>query len=115
IVREREYLATQAGYSRRAYGIDRIGLDDSAAVYRTLDSALASSAIWDDGMLRLAVEPRTPLDSNSAWIGWRPAARGPIADVVRRDADANGTRELWTVTAVDAAAADPGGDIVPIA
>jgi uncharacterized protein len=115
VVREREYLATQAGYSRRAYGIDRIVLDDSSAIYRNLDSALSASALWDDAMLRLAVEPRLPLDTTKAWVGWRPSLRGPIADIVRRDhTDPNGSRELWTVTAVDAAAADPGGDIVPI-
>jgi uncharacterized membrane protein (UPF0182 family) len=115
LVREREYLATQAGYSRRAYGIDRIVLDDSSALQPSLDSALASNALWDDAMLRMAVEPRTALDTTSAWGGWRPAARGPLADVVRRDVDPNGTREVWTVTTVDAATADPGGDIVPIA
>jgi hypothetical protein len=114
VVREREYLGTQAGYSRRAYGTDHIVLDDSSAIYPSLDSALAATALWDDAMLRLAIEPRTVLDTNSAWVGWRPSPRGPIADVVRRDADPNGTREVWTVTAVDAAAADPSGDIVPI-
>jgi hypothetical protein len=113
VIREREYLATQAGYSRRAYGIDRIALEDSSFIQRNLDSALAVTALWDDAMLRLAVEPRTPLDTSSAWIGWRPSAHGPIADVVRRDAD-NGTREVWTITTVEAAAADPSGDIVPI-
>ena len=115
VVREREYLATQAGYSRRAYGIDRVVLDDSSAIYRNLDSALASTALWDDAMLRLAIEPRVKLDTTSAWVGWRPSPRGPVADIVRRDhSDAAGSRELWTVTAVDAAAADAGGDIVPI-
>ena len=115
VVREREYLATQAGYSRRAYGIDRILLDDSSAVFPSFDSALASMALWDDAMLRLAIAPRTALDTSSAWVGWKASAKGPVAEVVRRDADPNGTRELWTVTAVDAAAADPAGDIVPIA
>ena len=112
--REREYLATQAGYSRRAYGIDKIVLDDSTAIQRNLDSALTATALWDDEMLRLAIEPRTALDTNKAWVGWRPSPRGPIADVVRRDADQGNTRELWTVTAVDAAAADASGDLVPI-
>jgi hypothetical protein len=115
VVREREYLATQAGYSRRAFGIDGIVFDDSSALYRNLDSALGNTALWDDAMLRLAIEPRTPLDTSSAWVGWRPSIRGPIADVVRRDADGSTIRELWTVTVVDGAAADPGGDIVPIA
>lgn len=115
VKRELGYLATQAGYSRRAYGIDRIVMDDSSAVYRTLDSALASVALWDDQTLRLAVEPRgAPLDTASAWVGWRPSMRGPIADVVRRSVDPTSGRETWTLTTVDAAAADPGGDIVTI-
>lgn len=114
VVRERQYLGTQAGYSRRAYGIDRIVLDDSSAVYRSADSALASVALWDDHTLRLAVEPRALLDSSSAWVGWRPSTRGPIADVVRRTGDVNSSRETWTITSIDAAAADPAGDIVTI-
>lgn len=113
-VRERQYLGTQAGYSRRAYGIDRILLDDSSAVYRSVDSAVASVALWDDYTLRLAVEPRTLLDTGSAWVGWRPSPRGPIAEVVRRTGDANNSRESWRVTTIDAAAADPAGDIVTI-
>lgn len=114
IVRERQYLGTQAGYSRRAYGIDRIVLDDSSALYHSADAALASVALWDDHTLRLAVEPRAPLDTSSAWVGWRPSSLGPIADVVRRTGDVNSNRETWTVTSVDAAAADPAGDIVTI-
>ncbi|MEO5567285.1 MAG: UPF0182 family protein [Gemmatimonadaceae bacterium] len=114
VVRERQYLGTQAGYSRRAYGIDRIVLDDSSAVYRSVDSALASVALWDDHTLRRAVEPRALLDTSSGWVGWRPSARGPIADVVRRTGDVNSSRDTWTITTIDAAAADPAGDIVTI-
>jgi uncharacterized protein len=114
VARERQYLATQAGYSRRAYGIDRVVTDDSSALHRTVDSALTAVALWDDQTLRLAVEPRVPLDTTSSWVGWRPSSRGPIADVVRRVVDATTGRESWTITTVDAAAADPGGDIVAI-
>lgn len=114
VARERQYIGTQAGYSRRAYGIDRILDDDSSALYTGIDSALASLALWDDQTLRLAVDPRAVLDTTSAWVGWRPSARGPIADVVRRATDPATERETWTLISVDAAAADPGGDIVPI-
>lgn len=114
VVRERQYVATQAGYSRRAYGIDRIVIDDSSVLHRTLDSALAGVALWDDQTLRLAVDPRSPLDTASGWVGWRPSPRGPIADVVRRVVDAATGRETWTITTVDAAATDPGGDILTL-
>lgn len=114
VVREREYLATQAGYSRRGFGVDGIVVDDSAALYRGLDSALSGMALWDDAMIRLAIDPRARLDTTSAWVGWRAAPGGPVADVVRRDGEPNAVRELWTVTSVDAAMADAAGDIVPI-
>ncbi|HET9426330.1 MAG TPA: UPF0182 family protein, partial [Gemmatimonadaceae bacterium] len=114
VARERQYVATQAGYSRRAYGVDRIVADDSSVVFRTADSALAGLALWDDRTLRLALDPRAPLDSASGWVGWRPTPLGPVADVVRRVVDPASSRETWTVTTVDAAAADPGGDIVTV-
>jgi hypothetical protein len=113
--REQQYLATQAGYSRRAYGIDRIAIDDSSFLYHSADSALAGASLWDDATLRLAVDPHAPVDTGSGWVGWRPSRRGPVADVVRRVADPASKRETWIITPVDAAAADPTGDIVTIA
>src|SRR4051812_16680056 len=115
VARERPYVATQAGYTRRAYGVDRIQLADSSTTFRTVDSAVAAASVWDDLTLRLAVDPAQPADTTSSWIGWRPSARGPIADLVHRAQDASGSRETWTVMTVDAGAADPSGDIVPIA
>ena len=113
VVRERPYLATQAGYSRRAYAVERIGAADSSVTFRTADSAIGAIAIWDDLTLRLALDPNQQVDTNSSWVSWRPSPRGPVADVVRRALDATGTRETWTVTTVEAGSADPSGDIVP--
>jgi len=114
VARERAYLATQAAYTRRAYAVDRIQLGDSTAQYRNVDSAVAATAVWDDFTLRLALDPTQPVDSNASWVSWRPSGRGPAADIVHRALDATGARETWTVTSVDAAAADPTGDIVPM-
>jgi hypothetical protein len=113
VARERPYLATQAGYTRRAYAVDQIRIADSSVAFRTADSAVTATAIWDDLTLRLALDPSQPADTSASWISWRPSARGPVADIVRRSTDATGSRETWTVTAVDASAADPSGDIVP--
>jgi uncharacterized protein len=115
VVRERPYVATQAGYTRRAFAVDQIEIADSSATFKTVDSAVTAAAVWDDLTLRLAVDPTQPVDTTASWIGWRPSARGPVADMVHRSADASGTRETWTVMSVDAGAADPSGDIVPIA
>jgi uncharacterized protein len=115
IARERPYIATQAGYTRRAYGIDRIEMSDSSATFKSVDSAVSAAALWDDLTLRLAIDPATPVDTMASWIGWRPSARSPVADIVHRTVDATGSRETWTVMTVDGGAADPSGDIVPIA
>jgi uncharacterized membrane protein (UPF0182 family) len=116
VARERSYLATQAGYSRRAFGIDAIRTSDSAVSFRTVDSAIASTAMWDNHTLRLAIDPTSALDDTTGWVAWRPSPRGPIAEVVRRVVDPNGgDRDTWTVTSVDAAAADPTGDYLVVA
>ena len=113
-VRERPYLGTQAAYTRRAYAVDQIRAADSSVVFRSADSAVTATAIWDDLTLRLALDPSQPVDTGASWISWRPSPRGPVADIVRRSTDATGSRETWTVTAVDAGVADPSGDIVPL-
>jgi len=114
VARERPYLATHAGYTRRAYAVERITLADSGVVFRTADSAASATAVWDDITLRLAFDPSLALDSTAAWVSWRPSPRGPMADVVRRSTDAGGSHETWAVTTVDAGAADPSGDIVSL-
>jgi hypothetical protein len=110
-VREREYLATQAGYSRRAFAIDRIRFGDSAGTYGSIDAALSNTALWSDAMLRRAIDPRRALDTSDIWIGWRPSPKGPVADVVRREG-ADPSREVWSVTSIEAATADIAGDLV---
>jgi uncharacterized membrane protein (UPF0182 family) len=114
--RERAYLATQAGYSRRAFGIDAIRQGDSAVMFRSADSAIASTAVWDNHTIRLAIDPTASLDDTTGWVAWRPSQRGPVAEVVRRTLDPNDAdRDTWTVTTVDGAAVDPTGDYLVVA
>ena len=114
VTRERPYIATQGGYSRRAYAVDHIQIADSTVAFKSVDSAVSAAAVWDDLTLRLALDPTQPVDTNASWVSWRPSPRGPAADVVRRSIDPSGSRAVWTVTTVDAGAADPSGDIVAL-
>src|SRR5688500_2796388 len=60
IVRERPYDATRAGYTRRAFAVDRIVLKDSALAFQALEEAVPHVPMWDDGALRRASERALP-------------------------------------------------------
>jgi uncharacterized membrane protein (UPF0182 family) len=77
VVRERPYEATRAGYTRRAFAVDRIVPADTTLAFRTLDEAAAHVPIWDDGALRRVSERALP----GAAVGWFASDSGIIAIV----------------------------------
>lgn len=77
IVRERPYEATRAGYTRRAFAVDRIIAAETAIAFRTLEDAAPHVSMWDDGALRRASERALP----GAGVGWFSSDSGIIAIV----------------------------------
>ena len=77
IVRERAYEATRAGYTRRAFAVDRILPLDTALVFRSLDEAAPHVPMWDDGALRRASDRALA----GASVGWFASDSGVIAVV----------------------------------
>jgi hypothetical protein len=75
IVRERPYDATRAGYTRRAFAVDRIVLRDSSLAFHALEEAVPHVPIWDDGALRRASERALP----GASVGWFSSDSGIVA------------------------------------
>lgn len=67
--RELPYQATRAGYTRRAYAVDRILEGDSSIAYRTLADAAIGVPSWDAVPLSRAVEAESRL-SRGARVGW---------------------------------------------
>jgi hypothetical protein len=65
-VREQPYEATRAGYSRRAFAVDRITTADSSFVFSGLAQAAPYVSLWDDGALRRTVERALP-GTNVSW------------------------------------------------
>ena len=63
--RERPYVATRAGYTRRAFALDRVQTVDSAFGFATLSDAAPWIPVWDEGALR-SVAPLAP----GASYGW---------------------------------------------
>lgn len=73
--RERPYEATRAGYTRRAFAVDRILPGDSTIVFRSLFDAAPYVSVWDDGALRRASDRALP----GASVGWFASDSGIVA------------------------------------
>ncbi|HJQ21573.1 MAG TPA: UPF0182 family protein [Gemmatimonadaceae bacterium] len=73
-VRDRPYEATRAGYTRRAYAVDRI-VTDSALRFATLADAAPYVPVWDEGALRRATDRVVP----GAAVGWSVGDTGIVA------------------------------------
>jgi uncharacterized membrane protein (UPF0182 family) len=114
VARDRQYVATQAGYTRRAFGVDRIREGDSSVVFLDRAAAAAAVQLWDPPALRRAIVSAREPDSASSWIGWRASPRGLVADVVIRAIDPDNRRLPWVVARVSATQVGFGGGPVEI-
>lgn len=56
-VRERPYLATRAGYTRRAFALERVQPGDSALAFPSLSAAAPFVPVWDEGALQSVMQP----------------------------------------------------------
>jgi uncharacterized membrane protein (UPF0182 family) len=63
--RERPYEATRAGYTRRAFGVDRVTMADSSAVFASLAEASPYVPIWDEAVL--GQTPDRPVEASLGW------------------------------------------------
>ena len=69
--RERPYEATRAGYTRRAFAVDRVVVADSGAIFATLADAAPHVPIWDEAILG-----QTPDRAGRAGLGWTASDSG---------------------------------------
>jgi uncharacterized protein len=76
-LRERPYEGTRAGYTRRAYAIDRILRADASVTYESLSEAAQHVPIWDAGALRRASERPLP----GSGVGWLQSDSGLVVAV----------------------------------
>jgi uncharacterized membrane protein (UPF0182 family) len=118
-LRESAYLGTRAGYTRRAYAVDRIVAGDSAAnrvALPSLRESIQSMSEWDAAAIKRAVERRRQGIVSGA-IGWASDSSKLVAVVAQRPtgADAVDAFTPWTVTRVRAWSSDDRGGIVSAA
>ena len=57
VQRERPYVATRAGYTRRGFALDRVRSADSSLAFQTLADAAPFVPAWDEGTLNAVVSP----------------------------------------------------------
>jgi uncharacterized protein len=76
-IRERPYEATRAGYTRRAFAVDRIVMDDPALRFASLSDAVAFVPVWEDAALRRAAD--RPL--SGTLVGWSLSDSGLVAQL----------------------------------
>jgi uncharacterized membrane protein (UPF0182 family) len=106
---EHPYIATRAGYTRRAFAVDPIPRADSSMVYPSLAAALPWVPVWDPPALARSIDAGRATDNLSVRIGWRTSPVGLVADVVDPPPPGASARAPWTVARILAAAADERG------
>jgi uncharacterized membrane protein (UPF0182 family) len=114
--RESPFLTTRAGYTRRAYAVDRVVPVDSSGARVALPSVRSSvqaMSQWDAVAIRRAVERRRQGIVSGA-IGWASDSGRLVAVAAQRPtgADAVDPFTPWTVTRIRAWGNDERGGIV---
>ena len=113
-LRESPFLATRAGYTRRAYAVDRVVTGDAAArvALPSLRNGAQSLSEWDAGAIKRSVERRRQGIVSGA-IGWASDSARLVAVAVQRPTgpDAVDPFTSWTVTRARAWSSDDRGGI----
>lgn len=117
-LRESGYVATRAGYTRRAYAVDRVVPADTVAARIALPSvreSIQSISEWDAAALTRAVERRRQ-GAVSGTIGWASDSGRLVAVAAQRPVgpDAADPFTPWTVTRIRAWGGDDRGGIVGV-
>jgi uncharacterized membrane protein (UPF0182 family) len=107
-VRERPYAAVRAGYTRRAYDVDRVARGDESSAFSSELAAARGTPIWDAQVLARIVDQAHGATAPAATVGWRASADGVIARVVARPAGGEAGAP-WTAVAVRATETDDRG------
>ncbi|MEO7083116.1 MAG: UPF0182 family protein [Gemmatimonadaceae bacterium] len=106
--RERPYTSTRASYTRRAFGVDAIGVADSTIAFPSIQAALPWVSVWDPLALSRALDAGRA-DDHGVRIAWRYSPTGLAADVVDPPSIGASPHAPWTLTTLAASEADERG------
>lgn len=112
--RDAPYFKTRAGYTRRAYDIDRVAHPDSASGESASRSALRGAALWDAPALERAMAHERRGGIPHASIGWE-ARNGRLRAVLVEEPtgpDAVPAATPWSAVRIEAdIVTDQGGPV----
>jgi hypothetical protein len=109
--RETPYVASRAGYTRRAFAVDTVSRADSTMMYPSIAAAAPWVPVWDPpAIFRDIARGGATIDSTIR-LGWRPSSAGIVADVVA-PTPTGADRFVWSAIHVLAASVDDHG--VPV-
>ena len=108
-LRERPYLATRAGYTRRAFAVDRIQSVDSLVLFQTLAQASRSVSIWDASALKRVVDRGAGAGVRT--LGWQTSDAGLLA-VLPHPTISTNTTSPWTIAYASAVRVDERGGLL---
>ena len=107
---ERPYVATRHGYTRRAYGVDRMRPDTLGAGFARASQAALRVAIWDGETLAAAAERLRRVRIVGDGAAWQAGGGALTALLVERSSEAGADqRDAWGIGRFDATAADERG------
>lgn len=114
--REWGYVATRAGFTRRAYAVDDILSGDATVAFPDRASAALGVPVWDAAAMARAIA-RSPRGGEIVGApSWRGTPAGVVAELAQRsrdDAD-DDAGASWRVVRVLATAADARGELVRV-
>lgn len=108
---ERPYVATRLGYTRRAYGVDRIRPDSLGAGFATAEDAASRVPVWDGATLARVAQRQRRVRVVGDGAAWQMTSGGTLAAMlVERSSDATAEpRDVWGIGRFDPTAADDQG------
>lgn len=106
--REAPYVATRAGYTRRAYDIASIRSDSMLGAASAADAARGVSA-WDATALRRALAGGSGVDGVPAELAWQAQGDALVAEVLLRPPLTASSGAHWNAVRVAAASAAARG------
>lgn len=110
--RERDYVAIRAGFTRRAYDVERVRRAMPWIGFASPAAAAAGVPIWDDAALARALQRVAGGGEVEQPIAWQANGRALVGAAVERPAA--DTRAPWMLVRALGAATDTRGAALPV-
>jgi uncharacterized membrane protein (UPF0182 family) len=109
-MQERAYLATRFGYTRRAFGVDRMHPETLGTGFPTAIASATRVGVWDGATLAHAAQRLRRVRIVGDGAAWRETPTGLAAVLVEHSSEPVGeTHDVWGLRHFDPSSADERG------